>query len=289
MLCPFDRSDEDVGNSVLLEHVNLSVPDHRLATLFYISILGLTRDPWLVTGVDNLWVNTGRTQFHLPIGAPQRLPGWIGLVLPDLTQLRGRIAKFAPQMAGTAFDWQAFEEHVDLTCPWGNRIRCHAPDRRRFGRTGLGLVYVETPVAPGASEGVGRFYREVMGLPVTSLPGAAGVSVRVGPWQSLVFAEQSEPSLPYDGHHIQLYLADFSGPHRRLAVLGLISEESNAYQYRFVNIIDPLGGQPILSLEHEIRSLTHPLYGRSLVNRNPAMAPGEFRAGDEHQPWALNP
>ncbi|CAB3809242.1 hypothetical protein LMG28614_06989 [Paraburkholderia ultramafica] len=35
-----DRSDyahDDTGNLVLLEHVNLTIPDQRLATAFYVS------------------------------------------------------------------------------------------------------------------------------------------------------------------------------------------------------------------------------------------------------------
>ena len=58
----YDRSAEDLGNVVGLEHVNLLVPDQGLATLFYISGLGLTRDPYLMTSVDNMWVNAGRSQ-----------------------------------------------------------------------------------------------------------------------------------------------------------------------------------------------------------------------------------
>ena len=46
----FDRSSEDLGNSVGLEHLNLTVPDQQLAIRFYISGLGFTRDPYLVTG-----------------------------------------------------------------------------------------------------------------------------------------------------------------------------------------------------------------------------------------------
>ena len=63
----FDRGVEDLGNVVELGHVNVTVPDQRLATLFYISGLGLTRDPYLMTGVDNMWANVGRAQFHLPV------------------------------------------------------------------------------------------------------------------------------------------------------------------------------------------------------------------------------
>ena len=62
----FDRRVEDLGNIVELGHVNVTVPDQRLATIFYISGLGLTRDPYLMSGVDNMWANVGRAQFHLP-------------------------------------------------------------------------------------------------------------------------------------------------------------------------------------------------------------------------------
>ena len=41
----FDRAAEDLGNSIHLEHVNVQVPDQRLAALFYVAGLGLTRDP----------------------------------------------------------------------------------------------------------------------------------------------------------------------------------------------------------------------------------------------------
>ena len=44
--------------------------DQRLATLFYISGLGLTRDPYLVTSVTNMWVNAGRTCFTYQPGIP---------------------------------------------------------------------------------------------------------------------------------------------------------------------------------------------------------------------------
>ena len=76
----YDRSAEDLGNIVGLEHVNLQVEDQGLTTLFYISGLGLTRDPYLMTSIDNMWVNVGRSQFHLITGKPQRLRGRTGLV-----------------------------------------------------------------------------------------------------------------------------------------------------------------------------------------------------------------
>src|SRR5437764_4931837 len=87
----YDRAAQSVGNIVHLEHFNVVIPDQRLATLFYVVGLGGTRDPYLFTGLENMWVNFGRTQCHLPSRAmPPRaevLRGTIGLVLPSLDDL----------------------------------------------------------------------------------------------------------------------------------------------------------------------------------------------------------
>ena len=80
----YDRSEEDLANVVGLEHMNVTVPDQRLATLFYIVGMGFTRDPYLVTGVVNMWVNIGKSQFHLPTGDPQVLRGETGILTPSL-------------------------------------------------------------------------------------------------------------------------------------------------------------------------------------------------------------
>ncbi|HEX5092394.1 MAG TPA: hypothetical protein VFV84_06850, partial [Burkholderiales bacterium] len=104
---PYDRSLEDVSNIVHLEHVNVTQPDQQLATLFYVSGLGLTRDPYLMVEVDNMWINIGRSQMHLPTREAQRLRGTIGLVLPDLERLQRRLAKVAPRLEGTKFEWRA--------------------------------------------------------------------------------------------------------------------------------------------------------------------------------------
>src|SRR5664279_2470272 len=78
----FDRTAEDLGNSIHLEHVNVTVPDQHLASLFYVTGLGLTRDPYLMVSDTNMWINVGRSQFHLPNGKPQVLRGHTALVIP---------------------------------------------------------------------------------------------------------------------------------------------------------------------------------------------------------------
>ncbi len=111
--------------------------------------------------------------------------------------------------------------------------------------------------------------------------------VEAGAGQTLVFRESAAAPAPYDGHHIQIYVADFSGPHARLGERGLITEESNRYQYRFKDIVDPASGAVLFTVEHEVRSMTHPLYARPLVNRNPDQTNQAFAAGHEDRPWAL--
>src|SRR6202162_2110702 len=98
---PFDRALEDLGNSIHLEHVNVTIPDQRLATLFYVAGLGLTRDPYLMVSDTNMWVNVGRSQFHLPDGKPQVLRGHTGLVISGREALLDRLAAVANQLDGT--------------------------------------------------------------------------------------------------------------------------------------------------------------------------------------------
>src|SRR5215467_16404451 len=50
-----EYANEDVGNIVLLEHVNVQVPDQAVATMFYIMGMGFTRDPYLNIGLGNMW------------------------------------------------------------------------------------------------------------------------------------------------------------------------------------------------------------------------------------------
>src|SRR5436190_22066764 len=91
----FDRAAEDLGNAIHLEHVNVQVPDQRLAQLFYAVGLGLTRDPYLMVSDTNMWVNVGRSQFHLPTGNALVVRG------PIRSGLRGSRGSAAAKRVGT--------------------------------------------------------------------------------------------------------------------------------------------------------------------------------------------
>jgi hypothetical protein len=280
----YDRSIEDLGNIVALEHVNLQIEDQGTATLFYVNGLGLTRDPYMMTSVDNMWVNVGRNQFHLVTGKPQHLRGRVGLVVPDREGLLRRLASLRKALTGTRFDFFEHADHVEAICPWGNRIRCHAP-APRFGRITLGMAYVEFDVPVGAAMGIAEFYRSIFSAmaSVDETGDAPTARISVGIGQELLFRETEAKLPPFDGHHIQVYVGNFSGPHRHLLERGLITEESNQHQYRFDTITDPYSGRPLVQIEHEVRSLRHPLYARPLVNRNAAQTAMNYAPG--HDAW----
>jgi hypothetical protein len=212
------------------------------------------------------------------------------MVVPDLAQLAQRLAKVAPLLQRTAFTFEDRGSHVAATCPWGNRFRCHAP-ASEFGDTGLALAYIEFDVPAGAAEGIARFYAEVMGAPgqVLDSGGARTASISAGRDQRLLFRETTAALPDYDGHHMQIYLADFSGPYKRLIERGLVTKETDAHEWRFMDIVDPQTDRktdrkttgPLFRIEHEVRSMKHPLFGRPLVNRNHAQSNSNYLRGQD--------
>jgi hypothetical protein len=192
-------------------------------------------------------------------------------VLPDREALVTRLGRIRKRLEGTCFDFVEEEGFVEATCPWGNRIRCFSPNER-FGHITLGIAYVEFDVPMRAANGIAKFYREVIGAKADAgeLHGRGFAWVEVGIGQHFMFRETDREPAPYDGHHVQIYVADFSGPYRKLLDKGLITEESDQHQYRFKDLADPESGAPLFTIEHEVRSMRHPLFRRPLVNRNPS-------------------
>ena len=287
---PFDRALEVLGNSIHLEHVNVTVPDQRLATLFYVTGLGLTRDPYLMVSDTNMWVNAGRSQFHLPSGEAQLLRGHTGIVISGRAALLERLARVAKKLHGTQFAFSEHNDYVEAICPWGNRVRCYEPDAARFGRITLGIPYVEFEVPAGTAKGICAFYPQIMGIPAELKNGDATVArAKVGKDQYLQFRETDRPQPDFDGHHVQIYITDFSGPYRLLSERGLVSQEDNQYQYRFRDIVDLASGAPLFTVEHEVRSATHPMYLRPLINRDPSQTNRTYAAGHDQWLWAMEP
>jgi hypothetical protein len=267
---PFDRSEEDIGNVLCMQHINFTVSDAHLASLFYVSALGFTRDPYIDFGAL-LWTNAGEQQFHiLPTGTAQKWRGHIGLVVPNLEDLKIRLDRVANQLSGTEFGWQESGNHIRLTCPWGNSFRAYGPDT--FTGKYLGIPYAEIDVRLGTSEGIARFYQQVLQTPAVVEEDSEGkhTIVSMGFDQSLIYKETDQQIDDYDGHHIAIHIANFSAPHEYLVEHDLVIQEDDQHQYRFKSIVDPETGESMAELEHEVRSLKHPMYKRILINRNPA-------------------
>jgi hypothetical protein len=246
----YDRSTQDLGNIVNLGHVNVCITDQHLATHYYVTGLGLTRDPFLNTGARLMWINVGMSQFHLPNGQPDVVRGVTGLVVPDRAALLERLAQVRKPLEGTKFDFD---------------------------------------VRPGTADRIAGFYGDVMGALATVVENGSGrkARVQVGEKQYWYFRETDEPEKPYDRHHAQIYIANFSGPYRRLKELGLITMEVNDHEYRFKDVIDLVTREVLFTVEHEVRSQTHPLYGRPLINRNPAQSNRAYKPGHDSMSWAM--
>ena len=284
MVKKYDREAESLGNILHMEHVNLAIPEQEPAISFYISGLGMTRDPFLLTGVDNMWVNMGRTQLHLPSREPfpQRFRGTLGIVVPDLKQTEKSLSAIENELSGTRFSFVRRNDWIEATCPWGNQFRIHKPSPE-YGTVHLGMPYLDLNAPPDSAEKIARFYSEIIGAiaHIGTRNGATCASVRTGNSQSLHFIETDTAQPEYDGHHVAIYITDFVGPYKKLIALDLISQESNEHEWRFVDIVDIDTGESIFKIEHEVRSATHPLYARPLVNRNPAQSALSYRRGQD--------
>lgn len=262
-------ASEDVGNIVMLEHVNTCIDDQAIATNFYLVGMGFTRDPYMNVGLNNMWVNVGEQQFHLPSRAPQVFSGHTGIVVPDLGELTSRLEAVGPALKDTAFAVTVRDDHVSVITPWGNELRCYAPEAR-FGDMLIGIPYVEVLTRPGTADGITRFYQQVVGAPASVVrDGETPIAqVRIGTHQWLNFRESDAEIRPYDGHHVAVYIANFSGPYEWLRARNLLKEDVRNHQFRMQEIVDPETGEHLKTFEHEVRGLFHPMYRREMVNRN---------------------
>jgi hypothetical protein len=266
---PVVRSPE-LGTIVHFEHVNFRVPDHRLAHVYFCEGLGFTRDPTRMVGIRNMWVNIGTQQIHLPAGPPTPFKGEVGVIVPDLDVVAKRLGEAKAQLEGTLFSCEREGETLRTTTPWGHRIRVH-PFGMFPGRNPQAIPYVEFWVPKGAAAGIAAFYRDVIGCPaeVEPVEGAPTARVTVGRHQQFRFVEKPDGGVVPHNNHVAVYLTRFHAIYSELGLRGCIMEEDIGEQFRFNHIKDPASGQVLYSIEHEMRSLHHPDFGKPLFNRVP--------------------
>jgi hypothetical protein len=57
---------------------------------------------------------------------------------------------------------------------------------------------------------------------------------------------------------------------------------------RFTDVTDLDSGERLYALEHEVRALSHPLFGRPMINRNAAQTNNNYAPGHDAQAWTSN-
>jgi hypothetical protein len=260
----------EVGTIVHFEHVNLRCPDHRLAQVYFGLGLGFTRDPTRMVGVENMWINVGTQQFHLPAGPPSPFRGEVGVVVPDLDGVAKRFAECKPLFDGTLFSCIREGETLRTTTPWGHPVRVH-PFGLLPGRNPQAIPYVELWVAPGAAQGIAAFYRDVIGCPaeVQAHGDAPAAWVSVGPHQAFRFVERPDGGTVPHQNHVAVYLVRYHEVYADLLERGCIMGDLRDEQFRFHHMKDPATGAVLFSFEHEMRSIYHPDFRKPLVNRVP--------------------
>eukprot|EP01089_Gocevia_fonbrunei_P002381 TRINITY_DN12354_c0_g1_i1.p1 TRINITY_DN12354_c0_g1~~TRINITY_DN12354_c0_g1_i1.p1 ORF type:complete len:316 (+),score=41.48 TRINITY_DN12354_c0_g1_i1:34-981(+) len=303
-------TQDDVGGIVHLEHINITVPDQLLASLFYAEGLGFTRDPKTRFG-GTMWINVGDTQIHLPTQPKnsQQLCGHIGIVTPSLSELSSRLEKIKTRFQDTKF---AFAPHstplsqfeysyavqpkttsdsvdwIEVKCPWGELTIRFYERQIYFDKSGLPenkslrLVYVEENCNPGTAERIVKFYKDKFNAngSVSTVGSRKMARIQVGGHQELLFREAETPVPEFQGHHICIYISDFSGTYKKFKDSDLLykhntfddkyetlSEALTNHQFRICDFKNDDDEELLHRLEHEVRSLVHPYYMRPLVNR----------------------
>jgi hypothetical protein len=263
----------EVGGMLHLDHINFQIPEHDLATVFFINGLGLTRDPFRRADETNMGVNVGQQQFHLPRrGATPPFPGVVGLVVPELAAIGARLkrlerlGKFTDTPFAAAFE----EDTAEITSPFGFRLRLHAAGTVAFLQP-LGMKYVEIFIPPGTAGAIANFYREIFRAitGVETIDGAPTAIINAGPFQTLRFIESEHENHDTHNFHVSFHVTHYNEVRERIADSGALVGEGRGQVFFFNRIFDPETGVTVFPLENEVRSIYHPDFMRPLVNRWP--------------------
>ena len=88
---------------------------------------------------------------------------------------------------------------------------------KQFDRMALGIAYIEFDVPKHSAKGIAQFYQEIISAPSETRNFQGMVAeVQVGEGQKLIFREMDRKIPAFDGHHIQIYIANFSTPMKSL-------------------------------------------------------------------------
>jgi hypothetical protein len=236
-----------------------------------------------------LWANIGLNQLHLPREDPVQVMRGSIYVSYDpaaFVLVKSQLQGIQAKLEDTKFDLQENEHGLHVTCPFGNTFiisRAQYAPHNFIGHPGEkslvgGIDSIVFTVAMGAAHGIARFYHAVFGTQARLEACSTGLQcvVPVGASQHLVFQEHAPGGsvAEYDGHHICVYTSDLPQVYSRLQGLGIIYNNPRfaalglrydtlemslaVHEVRFLDIIDPLTGEELFRLEHEVRTKQHP-------------------------------
>lgn len=251
-----------------------------------------------------VFANLGLQQFHFPLGEKeypvQVLRGVVGIEYPEgeLGAAEERLSR-----AAYPFEVVSRSPTVlELTEPNGTLLRLHgrgedagvsyyaaveplargtAPCLPGGTTAALGMPYVEMWCPRGAASGIAKFYRDVFGAAADvegTASGPARATVHIGHRQQLRFVERDGELPAYDGHHVALYVNRFQALYQACAGRALVwnnprfpdltydtlEDAVTRHEFRIKDIVDLDTGDVLLTLEHEIRPLSHPGYAACL-------------------------
>ena len=147
----------------------------------------------------------------------QVLRGHTGIVIPGREALLDRLASVAKKLDGTAFAFSEHNDYVEATCP--GAIACAAMSRmpRASAASRSASPMSSSTCRPGPRKASARSIPRSWESPPSSKNGDGTVArAKVGKDQYLQFRETDRPQPDFDGHHVQIYITNFSGPYRRL-------------------------------------------------------------------------
>jgi len=243
-------------------------------------------------------VFVGQHQFHLLVKENHAdvIEGRIGLVIKNINSLKRRLGEVQSLLAETKFSFHVVDSYtVDVTCPWGNHFRVHAhrpgeetnPEHPNFP-SGFGLSYLELDCRPGTVTDIACFYKMRTGAITADAShryaGTHAVDIVAGARQRISYVEKHGAESKCLDWHIGLYVANFSELYRSLEddvlifkdveeqeICKSVDEALGDYQLRFRDIISGGAGDAqcthvVFRLQHEVRSLFHEMFGRTLIN-----------------------
>ena len=270
----FEVTSPEIGRMLHMDHVNFETPDHEMATIFYMNGLGFTRDPYRRADEQNLGVNVGRQQFHLPKRGECTPPfyGVVGLVVPDIDGIKQRLELLNDlgKFKGTPYGWLEEGNTVLITSPFGYRLRLHSYGTLDFTKP-LGIAYVEVPSPPGKAKRVGNFYEKIVGAPVqiSEVGGIEAAIISAGPHQEIKFIERELDDYNTYSMHISYHVTHYNELRQRLNEHGSLMGLGGGETFFFNKIFDPDTGELLMTVQNEVRSLYHPDFMRPLINRWP--------------------